>query len=76
MPSAASKSGVLVVSWKSGPDQPTGRVPVARSTASIEARMYCRSSFADMPTWMIRRRDSPCAMNSAPRFRPSSTSVG
>ena len=29
------------VSWKSGPDQPIGRLPVAFSTASIEARMYC-----------------------------------
>ena len=25
------------VSWKSGPDQPTGRVPVACSTAAIES---------------------------------------
>src|SRR5215470_11965878 len=29
MPSAASRSGVCSVSWKSGPDQPTGRVPLA-----------------------------------------------
>src|SRR4029450_10413423 len=31
MPSAASRSGVCGVSWRSGPDQPTGRVPVACS---------------------------------------------
>src|ERR671924_475751 len=37
MPSAASRSGVCGVSWKSGPDQPTGRWPVALSTAAIAA---------------------------------------
>ena len=36
MPSAASRLGVLSVSWKSGPDQPIGRLPVAFSTASID----------------------------------------
>ena len=40
MPAAASKPGVCGVSWKSGPDQPTGRVPVACSTAAMESRIY------------------------------------
>src|SRR4029077_4968401 len=35
-------------SWKSGPDQPIGRLPVARSTAAIEARIYSRSSSSDI----------------------------
>src|SRR5712692_2348994 len=56
MPSTASRSGVFGVSWKSGPDQPTGRLPVAFSTAAIESRIYCRSSSSDMPMWMMRRR--------------------
>src|SRR6516225_4036463 len=39
MPSAARKLGVFGVSWKSGPDQPIGRFPVAFSTASMESRI-------------------------------------
>jgi hypothetical protein len=70
MPSAASRSGVRGVYWKSGPDQPTGRVPVACSTAAIASRIYCRSSSSDMPLWMRRRRERPCAMNSAPAPLP------
>src|SRR5712691_12153100 len=58
MPSAARRLGVFGVSWKSGPDQPSGRLPVAFSTASIEARIYCRSSSSDMPIWMMRRRET------------------
>ena len=59
--------GVFGVSWKSGPDQPTGRVPVACSTAAIASRIYCRSSSSDMPMWMMCLCERPCAMNSASR---------
>jgi hypothetical protein len=67
---------VFSVSWKSGPDQPIGRWPVAFSTASIESRMYCRSSSSDMRIWMMRRRERPCAMNSSSRLNPSLTRYG
>ena len=63
MPSAARRWGGFGVSWKSGPDQPIGRSPVAFSTAAIEARMYWRSSSSDMPMWMIWLRVMLCEMN-------------
>ena len=53
------------VSWKSGPDQPIGRLPVAFSTASIEARMYS-------PLLVLRHAD----MDDLPARQPVRDELG
>ena len=60
---AARRLGVFGVSWKSGPDQPIGRLPVALSTAEIEARSGIASrhfadagvSYAELGATVLRR---------------------